>query len=168
MNAVHQVQAPPGAELEQLDQLAQHLLDHGGTLAQWCGSTAEELDAGYAVAHQLYQQGRWEAALQVFGLLCRQDHMERRFHVGRAACLQMLRRYDAALEAYGVAHVLDVSEPQVALHIAECLIALDRRDDAGTALDSVAALCAGRAGAAATARRAQALATLLTLEKEAS
>ncbi len=77
------------------------------------------------------------------------------------ACLQMLGRHDDALRAYLLAHVLDVSEPTVALHIAECLIALHRKDDARTALETVVALTEEDVAFAPIRSRAQALASLV-------
>lgn len=141
--------------------LGQALFRDGVTLAQASGITREELEAAYAFAYALYGQARWEEALRLFDFLCQQSHLDRRLHVGRGSCLQMLRQYERALVAYGIAHVMDVEEPGVGLRTAECLIALGRHDDAHTALETVAMLVSGKPEHAALQQRVQALAELL-------
>ena len=147
-----------------VNDLAQEIADFlfaGGTLADIYGLEARQLEAVYAHGYGLYNQGRWAHALQVFSFLTFHDHLDRRFHVARAACLQMLRQHEAALKAYSLAHLLDVSDPAVGLHVAECLIALQRKADARTALETVAML-AGEAAAYAPIRaRAAALSGLI-------
>ncbi len=147
-----------------LDDLAQEIADFlfaGGTVADVYGLGEEQLEAVYALGYSLYNQGRWAQALQVFSFLTFHAHLDRRFHVARASCLQMLRRHDEALKAYLLAHLLDVSDPAVALHVAECLIALRRRSEARTALETAAVL-AGEAAAFAPLRgRVAALSELI-------
>ncbi|MQA40736.1 SycD/LcrH family type III secretion system chaperone [Rugamonas aquatica] len=141
--------------------LAGFLAEHGGTLAQGRGIDQRELEAAYALAYNLYGQARWEDALAMFDFLCAHDHLQRRFHIGRAACLQMHKQYERALVAYGVAHLMDVDDPDVGLRIAECLAGLGRHADARLALATVAVQVEGKPEHDAVGRRAQALFDLL-------
>lgn len=144
-----------------IDELSSFLLESGGTLSQVYGFEAQEMEAVYAHAYSLYNQARWKEALKIFNFLVVHDHLERRYHVGQAACLQMLKRYDEALKAYGMAHVMNVMDPVVALHIAECLIAQGKKEDALIALESVVAITEDNPKFAELASRARALADLL-------
>ncbi|MEJ0035228.1 MAG: SycD/LcrH family type III secretion system chaperone [Gammaproteobacteria bacterium] len=147
-----------------LDEIAQDVATYlfaGGTVAGLYGTTDEDLEAVYALGYNLYNQSRWAEALRVFSFLAMQNHVERRFHVGRGACLLMLKRHEEALRAFGLAHLLDVSDPAVALQFAECLIALRRKDDARVALQTVAALAADEEAYRPIRSRAAALSTLL-------
>jgi type III secretion system low calcium response chaperone LcrH/SycD len=126
-----------------VSDLAQEIADFlfaGGTVADIYGLDATQIEAVYALGYNLYNQGRWAQALQVFSFLTFHDHVDRRLHIARAACLQMLKRYEEALTAYLLAHVLDVSDPAVGLQLAECLIALRRKPEARAALETVAVL----------------------------
>ncbi len=151
----------PAPDIEDFAQEIADFVFAGGSMSAVYGLDAKDLEAIYALAYNLYNQARWQEALQTFSFLTYQSHLERRFHVGRGACLQMLGRHDDALRAYLLAHVLDVSEPTVALHIAECLIALHRKDDARTALETVVALTEEDVAFAPIRSRAQALASLV-------
>ena len=88
-------------------------------------------------------------------------HLDRRHHMGRGACLQMMKRHEEALRSYGVAFLLEMTDPLVTFHMGECLIALGRRHDAQIALDASAAAAEGEPVHAETERRALALVELL-------
>jgi type III secretion system low calcium response chaperone LcrH/SycD len=152
------------AHVRDVNDLAQEIADFlfaGGTLADIYGLEPRQLEAVYAHGYGLYNQGRWEPALQVFSFLTFHDHLDRRFHVARAACLQMLKQHEEALKAYSLAYLLDVSDPAVGLHVAECLIALQRRAEARTALETVAVLTGEEAAFAPIRARAAALSGLI-------
>ncbi len=153
-------QLASGAKPDRIEEITDFLFA-GGTVADLYRIEARQLEAVYAHAFNLYGQARWNEALRIFSFLALQNHLERRFHIGKAACLQMLKRYEDALRAYGLAHVLDVSEPTVALHIAECCIALRRKEDARTALETVMVLADESPAFAPIRARAKALAALL-------
>jgi len=142
------------------EQLADFLFA-GGTVKDLYHFDEREMEAVYAHGYNLYNQAQWLEALKVFSFLSHNDHLERRFHVARAGCLQMLREYEAALRAYLAAHVLDATEPSVQLHMAECCIALGRRDEARIVLENTIAAAGTDPTHATTRRRAEALAALL-------
>lgn len=152
------------AHARDVNALAQEIADFlfgGGTLADIYGLDARQLEAAYAHGYSLYNQGRWAPALQVFSFLTCHDHLDRRYHIARAACLQMLKQHEEALRAYSLAQLLDVSDPAVGLHVAECLIALQRKADARTALETVAMLTGDEAAYAPIRARAAALSGLI-------
>ena len=147
-----------------INDLAQEIADFlfsGGSIADVYGLEARQLEAAYALGYNLYSQARWAEALRVFSFLTFHAHLDRRFHLGRAACLQVLGRHEQALKAYLLAHVLDVSDPVVGLHVAECLIALRRKAEARTALEAVLAIADEDAVFAPIRARAEALFELI-------
>jgi type III secretion system low calcium response chaperone LcrH/SycD len=157
-------QAAGGEQL--LDALARHLLEESGTVGQIHGIGPDELEALYAFAHSLYNQARWPEALSAFNFLSIQDHLDRRHHMGRGACLQMLRRHEEALRAYSLAFLLEMTDPVVSFHIGECLIALGRREDAQVALDAAADAAADAPACTDVGERALALLTLLKRKEQ--
>ncbi len=148
--------------------VARFLFEQGGRLADIHGATPRELEATYAFAYSLYNQARWREALRVFGFLVQEDHLDRRFHLGRAGCLKMLKRHDDALKAYGIAHLLDVEDPSVGLYVAECLLALGRRGDAKVALETVIAIAGDQPRHADLVRRANAVIRLIEPSRESA
>ncbi|THF57279.1 SycD/LcrH family type III secretion system chaperone [Pseudothauera rhizosphaerae] len=133
----------------------------GGTLAQVLHIDAKEMEAVYAMAYGYYRQARWQEALKAFTFLVAHDQWEKRYLVGRAACLQMLKQYDAALKAYGLAYVLDATDVDVLLHMAECLIGQGKKEEALGLLESVGELAEGKPQFTGQALRAKAMAALL-------
>jgi type III secretion system low calcium response chaperone LcrH/SycD len=158
-------QARDGEQL--LDALSRHLLEESGTVAQIHGIGPDELEAVYALAHSLYSQARWAPALSVFNFLSLNDHLDRRHHMGRGACLQMQSRHGEALSAYSLAFLLEMTDPVALFHIGECLIALGRREDAQVALDAAAEAAADKGAQADIGRRALALLALLQRKRDA-
>lgn len=150
------------------DALCDFLIAEGGSAGQIYGFSPTEMEAVYTLAFTLYNQARWQDALRAFGFLCLHDHLDRRFHLGRGACLQMLKRHEEALPAYGVAFLLDATDPVVSFHIAECLIALGRRKDAIAALEAAREAAQDDPRHVDIARRAGALWALMQPRKEAA
>jgi type III secretion system low calcium response chaperone LcrH/SycD len=149
---------------QDLNGFAQEVADFlfaGGTVADMYGIDRKELEPLYALGHNLYNQARWSEALKVFSFLSYHSHLERRFHVARGACQQMLKNYEEALAAYGAAYVLDATDPSVSLHIAECLIGLGKKEEARGALENVAELTANQPSFAQIAKHGAALSALI-------
>lgn len=147
-----------------INDLVQEVADFllaGGTVGDMYGLSGEQLEPMYALGFSLYNQARWSEALKVFSFLTYHSHLEQRFHVARAACLQMLKQYENALQAYGLGYVLDASDPSVSLHIAECLLALGKKEDARGVLENVAELTQGNAAFAQIGKKGAALAALI-------
>lgn len=150
-----------------IDRFSDFLFQQGGSLAQLYNIAPEQLEAAYTLAYQYYHQARWQDALTIFEFLCQHQHTERRYQLGRAACLKMLKRYELALHAYGLAHFMQATDAHSAMQIAQCLIALERRADAVTALESVLALCQDTALQSTLGQQASAMLRLLVTPEEA-
>lgn len=102
--------------------------------AQFGTGTPQHDAALYALGYELYQQGRYEEALQAFGLLTLRDPTDPRYLLAAGATLQMQRLFEQALTLYGLAAFLRPADPVAPLHACECLIALGRLDEAREAL----------------------------------
>jgi type III secretion system low calcium response chaperone LcrH/SycD len=114
--------------------LVQHMLS-GHTLGPDLGYSPQSQEAMYALAHMLYSQRKFDEAMRLFGMLVMCDHLDRRYHMGLGACLQLQGNHAKAIRSYGAASVLDLTDPIPFLHAAECHLALGRRKPARVALD---------------------------------
>jgi len=132
-------------------------LASGARLADMKGVSEATLEALYARAHALYTQGKYADAGQLFAQLVMHSHLDRRFHKGVGACLQMQGRHEEALKYYGVASMLALTDPHPVVHIAECLFALSRTEEANRALRFALGQIKGEAQYAALGERVQAL-----------
>lgn len=115
-----------------------NLLDRllsGETIGMLSGRSIESVEAMYYLAHTFYGQGKYAEALKIFGILVIENHVDRRFHGGLAACMQMLRRHEEALKYYGISSMLDLTDPDPVIHMAECYLALGERAKARESLD---------------------------------
>lgn len=97
-------------------------------------TTPETANQLYAMAFRFYESGKYREAVHFFRVLTSMNTDERKFWIGLGASLQMLRDYENALPAYGIAALLDENDPQVHLYAAECFIALQRIEEARTAM----------------------------------
>ncbi len=149
--------SPPEVEpLETALAFIQRLAS-GIRLADMKGVSEATLEALYARAHALYTQGKYADAGQLFAQLVMHSHLDRRFHKGMGACLQMQGKHDDALKYYGVASMLALTDPHPVVHIAECLFALSRGEEAERALRFALGQIKGEAQYAALGERVQAL-----------
>lgn len=151
-------------DIETLDEFTatclQNLLD-GGTVSEIFDITREELEALYAGALAVYNQGRYLDALRLFNFLLLQNHLDRRFSLGAAACQQMLKNYQAAVKLYYLAWFFDATDPAPLFHAAECLLEMGHKAEARDALRIIARQGEQQRGGAALAAKAQAMADLL-------
>ncbi len=125
---------------DQIDSLTAWIEDFwrsGGTLSQTLGITANECEALYALGRSLYGQGKYEDAFKLFARLVTYDHMESRYQLALASCMQMTGRYQDALQQYVVVTVMRLDDPVPVFHSAECLLALGRPQEARDSLELV-------------------------------
>lgn len=127
---------------EQLDQLetmlqevVEGVFEKGLTPAQILDISKEETDALYALGHNKYQDGDYEAAQEIFNMLCRLSPLEPDYMRALGSTLQLLKRYEDALAAYGAVISVDLDDADASLHAGECLLHLGRRDQAKQALE---------------------------------
>ncbi|MES3002902.1 MAG: SycD/LcrH family type III secretion system chaperone [Pseudomonadota bacterium] len=140
MTTTVQTQALP--TIEQGAALVE-LLSSGNTLSGLLGRSEKSQEALYHVAYVFYGQAKYTEAMRMFAFLLANNHLDRRFYMGFAGCMQMLDRHEEALKYYGIASLLDLTDPLPPMHMAECHIAMGQRDKARESLEY--GLCQGRA-----------------------
>jgi type III secretion system low calcium response chaperone LcrH/SycD len=115
----------------------------------------DEMEALYALCHNVYLAGKYEEAVKMFGLLSLLDPADYRFVFGGASALRMLGQYMAAGMYFQLAAGLNVEEPAPMLHTAECLLAIEDRDGARAALEQALERAGSKEAHAPLRRRAE-------------
>lgn len=95
----------------------------------------EHLESIYSLAHNLYENGKYDEAANLFRLLIMIDHFEYKYHFGLAACMQMLEDYLKACTAYMMAASIDIKTPLPHYHAAECFLKMQEPGSACISLD---------------------------------
>lgn len=113
------------------------LLTKGVPLYITRGLTKQDLDALYIIAYNLYSEGKYQKAVQVFETMTFYNHFDKRGWIGTAACYQVLGRYNDAILCYSFASLIDVQDPLPVFHSIECYVALKRYSEALAALDAI-------------------------------
>lgn len=80
-------------------------LEDGLTNADLAGITDEQLEALYALGHNLYATGQHRDSETIFKTLCLYDYTQSRFWLGLAGSQQAIGDYQKAVEAYSMAAV---------------------------------------------------------------
>lgn len=118
------------AELDKkVEDLGVKCLSDGVPLSAVSGYSQEEMDATHNIAYNLYQQGKYQEAKNLFAFLALYDHFEKHYWIGLGGCYQMLNDYDRALVAYTAATYMDPSDPTPAFHAGECYLAQEDWDN---------------------------------------
>lgn len=86
-------------------------------------NSKEAMSALYAIGFQLYENGKYREAIDVFRVLTVLDVSERKYWLGLGASFQMQKDYDCALQSYGYAALLNENDPYAHFHAAECFLA---------------------------------------------
>ncbi len=94
------------------------------------GLDDKQMNGLYAMGYNFYQAGKYDDALKIFRALCLFDQLEPKHWIGMGATLQMLKMYEEAANAYGFAAIMDCHD-----------IALNDKEKAEAALNSVVVLC---------------------------
>ena len=105
------------------------------------GLDDKQMNGLYAMGYNFYQAGKYDDALKIFRALCLFDQLEPKHWIGMGATLQMMKMYEEAANAYGFAAIMDCHDPRPSFHAAECYIALNDKEKAEAALNSVVVLC---------------------------
>jgi len=105
------------------------------------GLDDKQMNGLYAMGFNFYQAGKYDDALKIFRGLCLFDQLEPKHWLGLGATLQMLEKYEEAANAYGFAAIMDCHDPRPSFHAAECYIALNDKEKAEAALNTVIELC---------------------------
>jgi type III secretion system low calcium response chaperone LcrH/SycD len=100
----------------------------------------DELEAVYALAHNLFSSGKFDEALKYFAFLTLYAPTDPKYLLGLAASQQMARQYEAAIQTYSFLTLLDPSDPGPTLRIGECLMMLGQANDARDSFKMVIAM----------------------------
>ena len=103
--------------------------------------TTEEIEALYAAAYQLFQQGDLEKSTIIFNFLCIYESQEPRFWTALAIAFQKQRKWSAAIDAYSIAALLDATNIRLYFHVTECLMENREWDRARQSLDAFFHIC---------------------------
>ena len=104
------------------------------------GFDDQQMDAFYAMGYNFYQAGKYDDANKIFRALCLFDSLVPKHWLGLGATLQMQKQYEQAAEVYGMCATINVEDPRASFHAAECFIALNDREKAIAALNTVVEL----------------------------
>lgn len=129
--------ALPQVTDKQIEEITQRFLTQGATFKELKGVTDQELEAVYAVGHNLFANAKYEQAEDAFRLLCFLDHLNKKFWLGLGACRKARQNYNGAIDAFGLAGILDLKDSRAALQSAECHILLGNRPAAASAYTAV-------------------------------
>lgn len=96
----------------------------------------EEQNELYTTAFNLYNDGHYETAAELFTKLVLSTPFNHGFWKGLASCEQMKKQYPAALHAWCMVALLDDKDPSPHFHAAECLLAQGDDAEAKKALNA--------------------------------
>lgn len=129
--------------------IARRVVDGGTTLQEELGLDEKALEAVYALAYNLYSQGKYGDAGKTFGFLLILNPLVHKYWFGLASAFRMAGDRERAAAGYFLSTMIDAGRPEPYLHLAECLVALgDREGAAETLTKAVAAAAAAGAGQA--------------------
>jgi len=126
-------------------ELAQRTMRGETSLKAELGLTEKELEGIYAVAYNLYRNGKYGDARLCFAYLCMFDPTVYKYVFGIASCFQAEGQYQAAGTYYAFASGLDQAQPAPFLHLGECLLALSDRPGAKTSFERAIKLAGEKA-----------------------
>ncbi|NEX64209.1 hypothetical protein [Noviherbaspirillum galbum] len=119
--------------------------------------TEDEQSVMYAMAYQLFVDGRLDDAAAVFQALCGQRNPKPKYFHAMAACEQMRGNYQIAGISYGLAFGADQNDLKALFHMGECLLACNKLHRAESVLNDFMKRSAGKAEMYALRERASRL-----------
>ena len=102
--------------------------------------TDAQIDTMYNAGHNLYQQSKYEKALQIFSALYSFRPKDERLVLAMAISNKVLKRHAVALALFREIEATTPEKTKVALHIAECLMHCDQKEEASAVLESLLAM----------------------------
>ncbi len=138
-----------------LAQMVEKVLKGESSISIELGIEPEELEALYSLAYGLYNSGKYDEAMKMFGLLSIMAPLDERFIFGGASCAQMLGNYMLASMYYQLVAGVDAENPAPMLHTAECLLAMKDKEGAKIALGHAIARAKAQPDGSALLRRAE-------------
>lgn len=117
-------------EFGEMDKFVENFLATGGTLGEIRGLDRQDFETLYSVGYNLYNQGKYAAAENLFKFLCFYDHLEKKNWMGLGSCRQMRKDFDGAIQAYSFLALLDVANPYPPLYAGDCYLTLGKLEEA--------------------------------------
>lgn len=108
-----------------LAEITKDVMQTGNIPKETFGFDQAKMDLLYGQAYRLYQNGRYQEAIQMFRLLAVLGAKEPKYSLGLAACFHMLKEYDNANQFYTFAAVLDPNDPIPYFHSSDCYIQMN-------------------------------------------
>ena len=128
------------AVLQQFDES----LQHGVTLGELRGVTADEYSALYGMAKNLCDEGQFKHALPIALNLMIHSPKDGRYAFLCATCLQRLGQDDGAALLFACTLELLPQEAAAAFRLAECFERLGKKDEAKASYDMAVELARGK------------------------
>lgn len=119
---------------EAVAMMATAVATEGYTFKDFTDLTDEQMEAGYAVAFGLIEQGRAEEAEALLVWMCGMDQYQPKYLIALGYARQQQHLYRSAAEAFGAAALQEVANPVPPLRAAECFLALGEPEPARSAL----------------------------------
>jgi len=133
-------------------QVLQHFFARGGSLRMLVDVEAEDLDAVYAYACQLYDAGEFGAAKRFFFMLARVDHWQFDYWLALGLCSQKLGEHEEAVFCFSRSGLIRAADPRSSYFAGVSYQLLGRRDYARKAFNAALKWC-GQQGAHEPIRR---------------
>jgi type III secretion system low calcium response chaperone LcrH/SycD len=86
------------------------------------GLNDEMVEGIYGQAYRLYNNGKYDDAIELFRLLIMMNPVESKYVLGMAACLHMNKHYKGAVDMYALCAVLDPETPIPYYHSYDCYL----------------------------------------------
>ena len=138
-------------------EIVKGINEEGYTYQDFTEITDQEMEAAYATAFGLVDQGQFVEAEKLFIMLCRLDHYSGRYWLGLGVCRQQLKKHEEAVKALSMAGILDLENPIPALRAAESHLALGNLNEAESGIAAALHWAGAKAEHEAVRSRAAAL-----------
>jgi type III secretion system low calcium response chaperone LcrH/SycD len=150
-----------------IDEITRSVVFEGYTFKDFAKISDDEMEAAYAVAFNLVNQGQFEDAEKLLAWLAGLDQFEPKYLIGVGICRQQMGQHQGAVDAFSAAGVLEVANPVPALRAAECYLAMGQMDQARSGLKAALHWAGEKPAHAAIRQRAAALLASLDRRTEA-
>lgn len=118
----------PAEDYEEFDDLLDNLSGISSSMDEMEMAvpqlSQEDIESLYALAHQHYENKKYQDSGYLFRLLMLADEEDPRHWMGLAASCQQNKQYHEAIVLYALTGKLDSENPYLPLHAAECLFAI--------------------------------------------
>ena len=138
-------------------EMSHAIVFEGYTVKDFARISDDEMEAAYAVAFSLVNQGQYDEAEKLLSWLAGLDQFEAKYQLGIGLCRQQMGRLEGAIQAFATVGILDATNPIAPLRAAECYLQLGKLEEARSGLRAAQHWASGRAEHAAIGERARVL-----------